>query len=220
LAFDCETKSRRAGVGTGITVGNVVHEAFIEAASKIKPSFSVNTIVNERGEAVELFCGDWLESHRRACDFYAAGHTIDIAERRETVIVSCGGAPFDLNMIQAHKALDAAARACTDGGTIIFLAECTDGPGRTDFLNWFEAENSRALAEKLCEKYRVNGQTAWNLLRIAETHDVRIVTSLPETETRSMRLKKAQSPEEAFAKIDLETKGYILPSGAKFAIRC
>jgi nickel-dependent lactate racemase len=220
LAFDCETKSRRAGVGTGITVGNVVHEAFIEAASKIKPSFAVNTIVNERGEAVELFCGDWLESHRRACDFYAAGHTIDIAERRETVIVSCGGAPFDLNMIQAHKALDAAARACTDGGTIIFLAECTDGPGRTDFLNWFEAENSRALAEKLCEKYRVNGQTAWNLLRIAETHDVRIVTSLPETETRSMRLKKAQSPEEAFAKIDLETKGYILPSGAKFAIRC
>lgn len=220
LAFDCETKSRRAGVGTGITVGNVVHEAFIEAASKIKPSFSVNTIVNERGEAVELFCGDWLESHRRACDFYAAGHTIDIAERRETVIVSCGGAPFDLNMIQAHKALDAAARACTDGGTIIFLAECTDGLGRTDFLNWFEAENSRALAEKLCEKYRVNGQTAWNLLRIAETHDVRIVTSLPETETRSMRLKKAQSPEEAFAKIDLETKGYILPSGAKFAIRC
>ncbi|MCU1290945.1 MAG: hypothetical protein JWN60_3174 [Acidobacteria bacterium] len=220
LAFDCETKSRRAGVGTGITVGNVVHEAFIEAASKIKPSFSVNTIVNERGEAVELFCGDWLESHRRACDFYAAGHTIDIAERREAVIVSCGGAPFDLNMIQAHKALDAAARACTDGGTIIFLAECTDGLGRTDFLNWFEAENSRALAEKLCEKYRVNGQTAWNLLRIAETHDVRIVTSLPETETRSMRLKKAQSPEEAFAKIDLETKGYILPSGAKFAIRC
>ena len=48
-------------------------------------------------------------------------------------------------MIQAHKALDMAAHACVDGGTIVLLAECGDGLGRPDFLKWFESEDSRAL---------------------------------------------------------------------------
>ncbi len=219
LAFDCETKSRRENVGTAILDGNAVHEAFVEVASKINPAFSINTIVNENGEAIEMFCGDWIAAHRKACDFYASKHTIEIAEKRDLVIVSCGGAPHDVNMIQAHKALDTASKICLGGGTIIFLAECADGLGRTDFLNWFEAENSQNLAERLCEKYQVNGQTAWNLLRIAEKFNVRIITSLGENETRSMRLHKARDLEESLSAVDKETKGYLLPFGAKFKIQ-
>lgn len=218
MAFDCETKSRRENVGAGILDGNAVHEAFVEVTRKLPPSFSVDTITNARGEAVNLFCGDWISSHRRACEYYASRHTIEIAEKRDLVIVSCGGFPYDANMIQAHKALDAASRACADGGTIIFLAECAEGFGRNDFLNWFEAEDSRALAEKLCENYRVNGQTAWSLLQKAERFDVRILTSLPESETRSMRLRKVRDLEEVVPKIGTDAKGYIMPFGAKFSI--
>ena len=219
LAFDCETKSRRENVGTGILDGNAVHEAFVEVASKINPAFSINTIVNESGEAIEIFCGDWIAAHRKACDFYASKHTIEIAEKRDLVVVSCGGAPHDVNMIQAHKSLDTASKVCADGGTIIFLAECADGLGRADFPSWFEAENSQNLAERLCKKYQVNGQTAWNLLRIAENFNVKIITSLGENETRPMRLQKARDLEESLSKIDVNTKGYILPFGAKFRIK-
>jgi nickel-dependent lactate racemase len=218
LAFDCREKTRRAGVGAGILDGNAVHEAFAEIVTRINPSFSVNTLTNEKGEAVEIFCGDWISAHRRACECYAAEHTIEITEKRDLVVASCGGAPFDLNMIQAHKALDAASRACATGGTIVLLAECADGLGRNDFLNWFAAESSRDLAGKLCEKYQVNGQTAWNLLRIAERFDVKIITSLTETETRPMRLQKARSIDEITSALDETAKGYILPFGAKFLI--
>ena len=217
LAFDCDTKSRRSNVGTGILKGNAVHEAFIEAASKIKPSFSFNTITNENGEATEVFCGDWISSHEAACEFYAQQNTIEIAEKRDIVIVSCGGFPHDLNLIQAHKALESASKACKDGGQIIFLAECPDGFGRSDFLKWFEAENSNKLAETLCEKYQVNGQTAWSLLQKTERFDVKIITNLDEKETRQMRMQKARSFDEiAFEK---DKKGYILPFGAKVLIK-
>ena len=219
LAFDCETTSRREGVETGVLDGNAVHEAFVEVVEQVPPSFSINTIVNENGEAVDLFCGDWISAHRAACEFYAARHTVEIGEKRDLVIVSCGGFPHDINLIQAHKALDTAARACSDGGKIIWLAECADGLGRNDFLSWFEAEDSKKLAEKLCEKYQVNGQTAWNLLRKAEKFDVRILTSLPEIETRLMRLHKARSFDEILAEIDENSKGYMLPFGAKFLIK-
>jgi len=219
LAFDCERKTRRAGVDTGILQGNAVHEAFMEIVSKCPPAFSINALVNEAGEAIDLFCGDWISAHKRACDIYKSEHTIEIAEKRDLVVASCGGFPHDTNMIQAHKALDAASRACNVGGTIALLAECADGLGRVDFLKWFEAGNSEELAEKLCAGYRVNGQTAWNLLRIAEKFNVQIVTSLPENETRPMRMRKARNLDEILSEIATGTKGYILPFGAKFLIK-
>lgn len=219
LAFDCETKNRREGVDTGILEGNAVHEAFIEAVERLPPSFAVNTFVNDAGAAVDLLCGDWKSSHEKACEIYAAQHTIEVSEKRELVIVSGGGFPFDVNMIQAHKALDAASRICADGGTIILLAECADGLGRKDFLDWFKFESSKNLAEKLCESYQVNGQTAWNLLRIAEKFDVQILTSLNKNETDLMRLKKLDSPEKIQNMIDRKSNGCLLPFGAKFLLK-
>ncbi len=218
LAFDCENKTRREGVGTAKLDGNAVHEAFMEVVEKLPPSFAINAIVNESGEAVEIFAGNWKTSHRKACDFYAQKHTVKIEEKRELVIVSGGGFPHDINMIQAHKALDSAVNACAEGGTIIFLAECENGLGRNDFLDWFEAENSAKLAERLSESYQVNGQTAWSLLKKAEKFDIRILTSLSKEETRRMRLQKARDLESILSKINSNKKGYILPFGAKFLI--
>ena len=214
LAFDCVRKDRRNGVGPGLLDGNPVHEAFKEAAAMAKPAFAVNTIVNDAGEASEVFCGDWIESHRAACESFAANHTIQIHEKRELVIASCGGSPYDINLIQAHKALDAASRVCSDGGTIVLMAECADGLGREDFAQWFETDSSRTLAERLCDNYKVNGQTAWSLLEKAERFDVRLVTSLDESVLQRMRLKKT----EAGSPRENKAAGYIMPAAGRFAI--
>ena len=214
LAFDCERRSRREGVGTGLLDGNAVHEAFVEAASFMRPSFAVNAITNDDGVVVDLYCGDWLESHRSACDAYAAKHTVSIGEKRDVVIASCGGFPHDINLIQAHKALEAASHACHDGGTIILTAECSEGTGRSDFLDWFSATDSSALAERLCERYQVNGQTAWSFLRKAEQFNVKMVTSLPDDVVGKLRCEKT----DKIASPEGNKPGYILPFGAKFSI--
>lgn len=218
LAFDCERLDRREGVGTARLDGNPVHAAFVEAASKANISFSVNTVVNDAGEVTDLYCGDWIESHRVACDAFAAEHTISISERRDVVITSCGGFPHDINMIQAHKTLEAASHVCRDGGMIILLAECSDGLGRDDFLNWFAAADSSELARRLCEGYQVNGQTAWSLLRKAERFDVRLISNLSAQTAEAMRLTLMQSLTRTLAKAKPESKGYILPSGSKVNI--
>jgi nickel-dependent lactate racemase len=214
LAFDCDLQTRREGVGTGLLDGNHVHEAFVEAASFIKPSFAVNTIVDENGDAIDVFCGDWIESHRAACNAYAERNTIEITHKREIVVASCGGHPHDVNMIQAHKALEAASQACVDGGTIVLLAECDEGTGRTDFIRWFDADNSGELAGMLCEAYQVNGQTAWSLLRKTERFDVRIVTAMPDELTAKMRMKKILTLDGLGG-----GEGYLLPNGATNSIK-
>jgi nickel-dependent lactate racemase len=213
-ALDFERGGRRAGVGVGRLDGNAVHEECERIAAEAAPSFLINTVVDERGNAVRVYAGDWRAAHRMGCAEYADSHTVVIEEKRAVVVVSAGGSPHDLNMVQAHKALEMASHACAEGGTIILVAECAEGLGRPDFLKWFEAEDSRALERRLREAYEVNGQTAWSLLTKAERFRVRLVSALPEDEVRRMRLHPARSVEEALADVGASEHGYVMPRGA------
>jgi lactate racemase len=215
-AFDFETGGRRAGVGTARLDGNAVHEECERIAAEIAPSFLLNTWTNERGEAVRLYAGDWRTAHRLACAEYADAHTIKIAEKRPLVVASCGGWPHDINLIQAHKTLDMAAHACTEGGTIILVAECADGTGRADFLQWFDSENSRSLAARLRDSYAVNGQTAWALLSKAERFNVQLVSRLDAVDVRHMHMTPARTIEDALAQAGDDAHGYVMPYGARF----
>lgn len=214
LALDFERDGRREGVGARLLRGNPVNEECERVAAMIDPVFSINTIVDERGRCEKSFAGNWRTAHARACDDYAAGHSVRIPEKRELVIVSCGGAPYDINLVQAHKALDMAATACIDGGTIVLLAECGDGLGRTDFLKWFESDDSRMLERRLRQAYEVNGQTAWALLTKAERFRVQIVTKLADDDVRRMRMNPVSSIDEALTVVSPNAKGYLMPRGA------
>ena len=214
LALDFERGGRREGVGTGLLDGNPVSEACERVTRLINPAFSITTIVDEQGRTEKVFAGHWRAAHRRACEDYLSTHSQNISEKRDVVIVSCGGAPYDINMIQAHKAVDMAAQACTAGGTIVFLAECSDGLGRDDFMKWFESQDSGALERHLREKYEVNGQTAWALMTKAETFRVHIITSLSDELSSRMRLHPVRSIEQALASVPQGARGYILPRGA------
>ena len=214
LALDFETGGRRAGVGTGKLDGNAVNEECERVAGLLEPRFSVNAVVDSRGRVVHIYAGHWRAAHRAGCREYLATHSVGIAGRRDLVIVSCGGSPWDINLIQAHKALEMAAQAVNEGGTIVLLAECPEGLGRPDFLKWFEENNSRALAARLRESYEVNGQTAWSLLSKAERHRVFLISDLPDDEVRRMRMIPAHSLDEVVNAIDINTNGFILPRGA------
>lgn len=213
-ALDFERGGRRSGVGSGLLKGNAVSEECESVAAMIDPCFAINVIVDERGRSEKIFAGHWRSAHAQACKDYSAGHSLRIQEKREVVVVSCGGSPYDINMIQAHKALDMAAHACLDGGFIILLAECGDGLGRSDFLKWFESADSRALETRLRTAYEVNGQTAWALLTKTERFRVHVVTKLPDDDARRMRMIPARSLEEALANVSSDAKGYIMPRGA------
>ena len=214
LALDFETGGRRARVGTGLLDGNAVHEECERVATMIGPRFGINSVVDERQRAVRIYAGEWRAAHHVGCRDYLSSHSIGIERKRDVVIVSCGGYPYDINLIQAHKSLDMAAHACTDGGAIILLAECRDGLGHPTFLKWFEEKDSRALEDRLRAAYEVNGQTAWSLLTKAERYRIHLVSRLPDEEVRRMRMTPASSVAEVLDTLDHELEGYIMQRGA------
>lgn len=211
LALDFERGGRRAGVGTGLLEGNAVHEECERVATEVSPSFLINTVVDERGRVVRIYAGDWRASFRLGCKEYMLEHSVEIEEKREVVVASCGGAPWDINLIQAHKSLDMAAHACLEGGDIILLAECEEGFGRADFLKWFDVRDSSVLESRLRESYEVSGQTAWSLLVKTEKFRVHLVSKLRDEDVRQMRMRPARTLEEALAGSNQNAQGYIMP---------
>jgi nickel-dependent lactate racemase len=214
LALDFEKGGRKIGVGTGLLDGNAVHEECERVTKLVAPAFGINTIVDEKKRAVSVYCGDWRLAHRAGCENYLRNHSVEIPAQRNLVIASCGGFPLDINLIQAHKALDMASYACKEGGSIVLLAECRDGLGRSDFLKWFENADSGALEKRLRDHYEVNGQTAWSLLTKAERYRVHLVSDLPPEDVKRMRMEPAESLDVALKKIDGYPDGFVMPRGA------
>jgi nickel-dependent lactate racemase len=189
-----------------------VNEDLEEASRLFGPTFLVNTVLGGANRIVALYAGDWHAAHRRGCAEYLETHSVVAAERRPLVIVSCGGAPRDINMIQSHKALEHARVVLEDGGDLVLLAQCADGLGRPDFLDWFVPGGAQATARKLVADYKVNGQTAWGIRWKSERYRVRLVSALDPGVVRRMGMIPQVSLEEALAAAP-EGRGYIIPYG-------
>ena len=138
--------------------------------------------------------------------------SIAAPESRPVVVASCGGAPRDVNMIQSHKALEHARVVLEEGGDLVLLAECGEGLGRPDFLDWFVPGGARATARLLVESYRINGQTAWGIRWKSERYRVRLVSTLDPDSVRRMGMIPHASLDEALAAA-CGGRGWIIPSG-------
>ncbi len=112
LAFDCDRKSRRLGVGAGLLAGNAVHEAFVEAGKAVNITFAVNSTVNDAGEVIDIHCGDWLSSHRKACEEYASKQTVAVSEKTR-------GRYCELRRFSARYKYDPGAQSAGSGITCL-----------------------------------------------------------------------------------------------------
>lgn len=212
LSFDLNSLTKKPGVLSAHLAGNAVHEDMVEAVEMLNPSFLINTVINSADKIATAYAGHWREAHQKGCQEYKASHAITVPERRPLVIVSCGGSPRDINLIQSHKAMEHVAGVLEDGGTMVVLAECAEGLGRPDFMDWVVPGGSRGTALKLVDNYVINGQSVWGLRVKSERFRILLVSSLDADIVKKIGLEPHRSLESALAEIRPEA-GYIVPGG-------
>ena len=174
-----EGTGRNPRAATGVLDGNPVHRAMMEGCAMAPPAFILNTVLSPEKRIIAAFAGDWREAHLEGCRFYAERFAYPIDRQAELVVVSCGGFPKDINLIQAHKAMEYGSRAVKDGGVMVLLAECRDGYGNATFFNWFRFREPAQFEAALRKNYEINGQTAYSLLLKAQRFRIILVSSLP-----------------------------------------
>jgi nickel-dependent lactate racemase len=177
-------RGRHPGIGPGRLDQNPVHLDMLEACEMVRPKLLINTVLNPERKIIQVIAGDYRDSHMCACRYYASLFTAPVEKPYDVVIVSAGGYPSDINLIQAHKAIDMAFHATRPGGTIVAVAECGEGFGHQDFFRWFAHRDLKTLEHHLRTSYHIYGQTAHALLWKAN-------------DVRAMRIQPISSLDEA-----------------------
>jgi nickel-dependent lactate racemase len=197
---------------------NPVHEEMQEAAEKVRVDFNLNVVTNEDHQIIEIIAGELFESWQRGVEVCKKIYLCPIKQKAEVVIASAGGYPKDINIYQAQKALDNAYQAVKPGGTIILLAECTEGYGEPIFEQWIkEADSPEDIIKRIKEKFVLGGHKAYGIARVVKEVEVILISSLPPDKVRKLFFIPIENISQAIDyvknKYGKDFQAYILPSG-------
>jgi len=217
--------------------GNPVHEDMLEALQGVAPAFLFNRLeippatdeaAHEQAtgtlspEATGIVTGDPLRAHETACRIVGRALGRSLAQQADLAVVSAGGHPRDLNFIQAHKALEHCYRAAREGGTILLLAECSDGLASEQLLPWLAHESVAQMKAVLRHDYTLHAHTALALRRKTSTRRVVCLSALDADLVRRLGMIPAATPAEAMhlarAGLPAGAALILLPHGHKTAV--
>ena len=215
LALDPERRKRDPRAATGRIEDNPVHLDMEEACARVDPSFLVNVSMAGGREVEFAVAGHWREAHGEACRRLLGRRTVAFQGPRDLVVVSAGGHPWDIDLIQAHKAMEAALPLVHPGGAMVVLAECPNGVGHPQMERWLDGRSAADLGEALSRGYEVYGQTAHALRTKAEAIDILLISSLDDAVARRAGLRPVPTLEAALEQLEGRIRsGYVLESGA------
>jgi len=159
------------------------------------PRLNIHGILNSTGQVFELIIGKDYDDFAAACKRLDTFYRIPGLKQYNTVIGSCGGFPKDINLIQAHKAINNAAMFVKDGGNLIILAQCIDGVGSDTLLPYFETSDSKNMDFKtafslLENAYKGNGGTALSMMSKTARINIFLKTDLDDKICAAVGVKK------------------------------
>jgi nickel-dependent lactate racemase len=208
---------RHPSARAGVREGNPLRQRIEQVCRLAPPQFFVLPVLDSQGRVTHLFAGERAAAFAAACAALEAGWSVPCA-RYSTLVVSAGGAPYDIDFVQAHKALEAASAACKPGGTLVLVAQCAEGlpPRHRAFL---EKNSSAARMEAaLREQFDIAAHTVWAAREKAERFRIIAVTRMERALVEALGMEWADSLQHALDRVALDDAA-LLPFGARFLPR-
>lgn len=183
----CHAQMTHPKAKCGQIIGNPVHEIMMEGCKRAGLSFIINVVVNGKKEIVQVVSGEvekaWLEGVKTCADISICR----IERKYPVVIVSADGYPKDINVYQAQKALENAAEATEEGGTIILVAECKEGFGEEIFEEWMqEAARPSDVLARFRAGFKLGGHKAFAIARVVAKKEVVLISNLSRKEVKTL----------------------------------
>ncbi len=198
-------------------IDSPVRQDMEEAAEYVGVDFLLNVVLNSKKEIVYATAGHVVDAHRMGVVQVDNMYKIS-AEPADVVIVSPGGYPKDINIFQAHKALDNAKNAVVEGGTIILAAQCSEGLGNTVYEHWNnESKTPDDAIMKFKHSFEFGGHKAALIAQLAKKYDLYLVSDLPDADAKNAFFKPVCSVQEVLDGVlneNPDAKVCIMPYGS------
>jgi len=175
----CHSRFEAPGAEPGRIQGNPVREEIEEAGRMAGVDLILNVVLNDKKEIVRVFAGDVFQAFVAGSRIVDEMYRVTLAERVDTVVVSAGGWPKDINLYQAQKAIESGVRIVRQGGKIVLLAECREGAGSNLFHQWMTQEKDLdTIIRKIREKFILGAHKAFQFARELKWADVFLYSSM------------------------------------------
>ena len=134
----------------GILDGNPFHNEATEIALMAGVDFNLNVAIDKERQITGVFAGELVESHLKGAQFVENQAKVTIPSPVDAVVVSSAGYPLDTTFYQAIKGLLTAVEIVKQGGSILLVAECSEGIGSKPFTDLlFKTDDLTAFVEGL-----------------------------------------------------------------------
>ena len=179
---------------------NPIYLDQVEGCEMHRPTFLLNTVLNEKKEFIGVFAGDYITAHEKACELVDRMNGVEIPREYPIVIVTCGGYPKDINIYQSQKTMDNAVCAVQEGGVVILLAACPEGSGNSEFDATVRAYPSPEKIEAYVrEDFQIGRHKAYAVTRLMKKADFYLLSEMPDDAARAALFTPVHSVEEALA---------------------
>ncbi|GAP06381.1 uncharacterized conserved protein [Anaerolinea thermolimosa] len=182
---------------------NPLRQDIEEIGSRIGVHLAVNAILNHDKKIVRVFAGHPEAIIREGITASRALWGVDCPELFDLVIASAGGYPKDINFYQAQKAITHASMFCKPGGTIVLLAECSEGIGSTAYEQFMEGKQSihEIYSHFQTLGFQVGPHKAYQVARLLEKFNIILVSNIDEKRVQRLLLQSAPNIQIAFQNV-------------------
>ncbi len=166
---------------------NPFREALLRVARAFNRCWLLNVVLDPQGTIVGAAAGEVGSAHAAAALLWQRLRAPEAPTPCDLVLAGASSPRAD-DLVQAHKALQAALAWAKPGAPIVWLARAGKGPGHPELLPWFESGRLERHLAALRRAFHPYGLTAYALRRAAREHPVHVVSEVSADITRGMGL--------------------------------
>ncbi len=199
--------------------GNPMYENMTEAARLAQPHFCLNVVLNAKHQIVGAFAGDIDLVLRKGVALVDKMYKVRVDEKPDILLTAADGAPHDVNLYQAYKALHLGLRVVKDKGVAILIAECPDGHGSAPYREWMaKYKTAEEMAENLAREFVPGGHKAYYHMNALKRVYAMLYSTMPKEEVEGIfKFKHVSSPQEAlnlaFECMGRDARVLVVPRG-------
>ena len=202
-------------IGNGKLADNPLNDDMCEAAALLPNLFMVNLVMNAEMKLAEIYAGHFLTSWQAACAAVDRIYRVEVPQRADVIVASCGGYPKDMSLYQGTKTIDNVESGLKPGGTLILLIEAREGGGPSEYFDWIENLRDGTMEKRLREHFTIPGYVFLLNCEQAHRYNILMLSSVAQETVAPMGLKSFSSLESLLAAADLEGKSvYVIPNGS------
>lgn len=178
--------------------GNPVHDDFMEALGifdRYEDIFSIQLVLNRDHQVSYTSSGHIVHSFTDAVDRAREIYVVPV-ESKADIVISVATSPMDLDLYQAHKAVENVKLALNDEGVLILVAPCRDGIGSRGFYDPLASGGN--VFNRIRAGYKLGYHKAAKLAQFVAKRKLFAVTNLQPDILSAISIEPYQELQSAF----------------------